>query len=186
MLLTMMKRNYDCLSLLNSQDLSVTEQLLEVAKDSLSALMELGHDSVSLLPMTCLHLMTVSALLSRCPRPSQDQWSELDNIKKQTKEKTGQGLKHMMVKAVWAFYEGLKGALKKASSQQVWSQTGFSQGEFSQGERSKKKGDFSRASFCELIVINFTILNEVFSDCWSSFFLSFLSFFYLGQLVPLR
>ena len=134
----------------------MTEQLLEVAKKCTSALMQLCDDNINLLPMTCLHLMTVSALLSRCPRPSQDQWSNLGISKKQSKKKSGEGLKHMMVKAVQAFHDGLEGVLDKASSFQQWSQAGFSQEEW-----SKRKGDFSRASFCELVVNIFTILNEV-------------------------
>lgn len=150
----------------------MTEQLLEVAKGSLSALMKLGHDSVNLLPMTCLHLMTVSALLSRCPRPSQDQWSNLGISKKQSKKENGEGLKHMMVNAVQAFHEHLEGVSDKASSFQQWSQAGFSE-----GERSKRMEDFSRASFCEVIVIIFTILSEVFVRLFRvNSFLSFLFF----------
>ena len=146
-----------CVIPVHSQDMSVTDQLLEVARSSKTALMQLSDNSPNLLPMTCLHLMAVSALLSRCPHPSQDQWSALAVSKKQGKKNKGEGLKQTMVKAVQVFHEGLEGVLDNgASSFQEWRQAGFSE-----EKRSKRKADFGRASFCELVVSVFTLLNEV-------------------------
>ena len=140
-----------------SQDCSVTAQLVEVATSSQSALLQLCDDSANLLPMTCLHLTAVSALLSRCPPPSPDQLSVLGAGRKQAKRKAGgEGLRQAAVKALQAFHEGVEGVLDKAGSSQEWSQA-----RFSEGERARRKGDFARASFCQLVVSVFTILNEV-------------------------
>ena len=149
--------SFCCVIPVHSQDMSVTDQLLEVARSSQTALMQLSDNNPNLLPMTCLHLMAVSALLSRCPHPSQDQWSALAVSKKQGKKSKGEGLKQTMVKAVQVFHEGLEGVLdNEASSFQEWRQAGFSE-----EERSKRKADFGRASFCELVVNVYTLLNEV-------------------------
>ncbi|KAL8590601.1 hypothetical protein ACOMHN_011037 [Nucella lapillus] len=159
----------DCLETLlmalrNSQDITVRDQLLQVASISKDVILEMGDNSLNLLPMLTLHFMTLSALLSRCPQPTQDDFKQLAISKKQSKKRGGgtDGRKHMVLKTLQVFHENLDDLLDQAGSLQEWGHLALSQ-----MPREKRRMLFARGeNFCEMVVGVFSLLNEVKNYGW--------------------
>ncbi|XP_076457848.1 uncharacterized protein LOC143291709 isoform X2 [Babylonia areolata] len=148
------------MDLRTSQDSTMRDQLLEVDTITKAVILDLVSDSPDLLPMLTLHLMTLSAITSRCPKPQSHQYAL---GKAMSKPKGGsEGRKQVVLRVVHAFHEGVDKAMDQAGSFRD-----LAQGLLQHTDRGKWKTVFARASFCETVVNIFSLLNEVKHHGWN-------------------
>lgn len=121
-----------------------------------TTILEQDDDNTILYELACLHLMAASALLTRCPKPKEDQCKSFLLSPKQLKMHAIGGAKSTVLKALQVFYEHFKDQMERSSCFPVWSNL-----DWTDKSRKARKEAHQRASFCELVVYAFTFLNEV-------------------------
>lgn len=127
--------------------------VLEVTQRTL---LEQDDDNPALFMLSCLHLMTSSALLTRCPKPTSENCKQCLISSEECKKYAKESAKRCVLRVLQLFFEGFKGQLERPSSFRVWSNE-----DWTDKARQARKEMFQQSSFCDVVVFAFTLLNEV-------------------------
>lgn len=137
---------------INSQDKSLTKELVDVAERTQQALAKLNDDDEQVLSMASLHLMAVSAIFTRCEKPDLELCSSFILSPKSNKKVASGWMKQTVFKFLKQFYDHFKDEVKELSSPPSWTDIVTA---------SPEQDKSSRTSCFKLVMCAFSILNEV-------------------------